>query len=369
MLEKDYQEHYKPLLRDFCQKLKGTNLDFHGIPQLFIPCWGANYGKSDQKIAFIGLETYGWGKDLSKYIEDVLQEHWESSFDNSDFQNLAFRGWGNTRYSFFGFVMYFLAALNGVKNWTVLKWDEKYINILNNFLWGNVSAIERWESYGVDRRIAKPQALEVARNAANELNDFCHMQKLFVPDVTIIMCGRDECNHFLRNTEKQLVSNEDDVRLWQSSDEKIIFNIPHPCRMKYTKGADFFAERIRAKLSEKKLFASLPQFDGYDQDVECALAEIVAELNPEKMSRRTAVANIAGALRKKNMTVMVPTLCDILNDAGYKTTYDEKYLGGRGSYRMVSCTWRYYHDSGKEDVANAIAEAFTKPDGTYAYEC
>ena len=42
--------------------------------------------------------------------------------------------------------------------------------------------------------------------------------------------------------------------------------------------------------------------------------------------------------------------------------------GGRGTYTLIRETWKWvYEELGLEDEATKIAEAYVKPDGTYAY--
>ena len=213
-----YCEFYKPLLRQFCKELtdKLPAESFRGIPHPFIPSWGIRYEQSLVKTAIIGLETCGWAPEISEYIGQVKNEQWNSSFDMSKFQNLDFVNWSNgtmNRYAFWGFVMYFLASLYGVKNWEVLK-QRKHAELLNSFVWGNVCAIERRASQGVSEG-ASPEAHGLARAAAQPLNDFQHIQRLFAPQVTIILCARGDCDNYLRNTEKVQMWDKNGVRLWK----------------------------------------------------------------------------------------------------------------------------------------------------------
>lgn len=62
-------------------------------------------------------------------------------------------------------------------------------------------------------------------------------------------------------------------------------------------------------------------------------------------------------------------LASHLNWNNFLTGYGTKYAGGRGTYTLIKETWRRVHDElGLEDEADAIAKAFVRPDGSYAYE-
>jgi hypothetical protein len=370
-LQKSYIEYYKPLLRKFCKELtdKLPASAYHGIPRPFIPAWGKRYEQSMVKMAFIGLETCGFDPTLPKYIEQVQREEWDSSFDISKFQNIDYVGWTagkGTRYTFWGFVMYFLAALYNVKNWEVLK-QRKHQNLLNCFVWGNASAIECWKSDGIPEG-TDPKAHQIAREAAYPLNDFQHMQTIFTPNVSIIMCCRESCDQFLRNTDKKLLWDQEGVRLWKS-DNAIIFNMPHPNNMRYNKRADHYANIIRTGLKEHGWFQPMKEFMDYDKETTELLNTFFTKCRERAQNTKEAVAFIATELRKQNARMTVRLLCNLLNELGYRTTYGTEYSAGRGSYRMIASAWKHYNDNLKKpDIAENIALAFTKPNGEYAYD-
>ena len=364
-----YCEYYKPLLRQFCNTLtEELPIDsFKGIPHPFIPSWGKRYEQSMVKTAIIGLETCGWSPELPEYIGQVKNEQWESSFDMSEFQNLDYVNWSNgtmNRYSFWGFVMYFLASLYGVKNWEILK-QRKHADILNCFVWGNACAIERWNSHGIPEGTS-PEAHCVARETAQTLNDFQHIQKLFAPQVTIILCSRGDCNAFLRNTDKALLWDRNGVRLW-AVDDNLIFNMPHPNNMRWNYGADYYAKTIRTGLEEHGLFQPMQEFLDCDKEAKTIL-NYFKQCKKYATNTKDAIAFIATELRKQDAKMTVRLLCEILNSLGYHTSYGTEYQAGRGSYRTIACAWRHYQEGlNQPDVAESIALAFTKPNGDYAY--
>lgn len=368
-LIESYREYYKPILRQFCRELTDQlpAESFQGIPHPFIPSWGIRYEQTMVKTAIIGLETCGWAPELHEYIAQVNKEHWDSSFDMSEFRNLDFVNWSNgtmNRYAFWGFVMYFLASLYGVKNWEILK-QRKHADLLNCFVWGNVCAIEGWQSKGIQEGTS-PEAHAIAKKAAHALNDFQHIQKLFGPQVSIILCARGACDNYLRNTGKVLLWDKNGVRLWNSGGS-LIFNMPHPNNMRWNHGADYYANTIRTGLVEHGLFYPLAEFLDCDKEAE-NLLQFFKQCKKHASHTYDAIAFIATELRKQEAKMTVRLLCNLLNNLGYRTTYGSEYQAGRGSYRTIACAWRRYQEGFKQpDVAEAIALAFTKPNGDYAY--
>jgi hypothetical protein len=71
----------------------------------------------------------------------------------------------------------------------------------------------------------------------------------------------------------------------------------------------------------------------------------------------------------KVMSVPVPELAEHLNRNGMRTTYGERYVGGRGVYTLVRQTYNWLADGMHlQEEAEKVAVSFVKDDGTYAYE-
>ena len=64
----------------------------------------------------------------------------------------------------------------------------------------------------------------------------------------------------------------------------------------------------------------------------------------------------------------VPALVQLANRAGYRTNYGAEFSGGRGSYRLVRGAYDRAKKRGDDEAATQIAEAFRKPDFSYAYQ-
>ena len=376
--------HYKPLVEEFATTLTkaGPPERYEKIPELFLPAWGNRYEDSLLRIAFIGRDTATWGKDIHKTIDRVHEGDWSGIFDQSEFRNLDYIGWGNgTRYSFWGFILYFLAWLYGVENWEILK-NKSHTDILNCFAWGNANSVERWDSKTIvkareglsrEERKAFKATHGIVKNASRVFDDYSHFEKLLAPDVVFIMCESSDCDFFLsKSNPGDPIFREDSANLRVFRIGKaLVVNIPHPQGIMYRRDnhkAGYYARQLRSVLEENGAF--LPMKNEFLADAKMAkefLDIFARQLDSKKLKTRDAVVKIAVELRKQDACMTVPCLCHVLNDAGFRTNWGYEYSAGRGSYRMLS--WFYWHfKNEKPDVAEAIAEAFKKPNGEHAYD-
>jgi hypothetical protein len=89
------------------------------------------------------------------------------------------------------------------------------------------------------------------------------------------------------------------------------------------------------------------------------------EMNRKKLY----ILRLGTFLHSHNMTMSALELADHLNRNGFRTAYGTEFEGRRGTYTLITATWRWVHnDLGLEDEARNIAMAFVKPDGTHAWD-
>ena len=378
--------HYKPLVEEFATVLTkvGPVERYAKIPELFLPAWGNRYEKSLLKIAFIGRDTATWGEDIHKTINRVREGDWTGIFDQSEFRNLDYIDWNKkgTRYTFWGFTLFFLAWLYGVENWELLK-QKSHKDILSSFAWGNANSVERWDSSTIQKaragmsreeRKAFKRTHGIVKDASRTIDDYSHFEKLLAPDVVFITCERNDCDRYLSNShpgEPLFRDDSADLRVFKIG-KALVVNIPHPQGIMYRHDehkAEFYARELRSILERNGVF--LPMKNEFLADGKMAndfLNVFARRLDPTQLSARDAVAEIALELRKQDACMTVPMLCKVLNGAGFHPNYGGQYEGGRGSYRMLSWFYRHFNGAEHPDVAEAIAEAFKKPNGEYAYE-
>ncbi len=80
------------------------------------------------------------------------------------------------------------------------------------------------------------------------------------------------------------------------------------------------------------------------------------------------VWGVANGVLKRDTTMTVQELIEILNFNHFKTEGNDVYKGGRGSYHFISELYQYFVQMDNQEAADDIAAAFTKSDGSYAYE-
>jgi hypothetical protein len=85
------------------------------------------------------------------------------------------------------------------------------------------------------------------------------------------------------------------------------------------------------------------------------------------MNKKEYIGHLANVLVSNNTTMTGENIAHHLNEIGFKTSYGTEYEGGRGTYKLISDTYDWFVAKGKQADADNIAHAFTKPDGTYAY--
>ncbi len=89
----------------------------------------------------------------------------------------------------------------------------------------------------------------------------------------------------------------------------------------------------------------------------------------ELTRKRQFVRELANKLFAEGKTIDAADLAMRLNAAGHTTGYGTVFAGGRGTYMLIRGVYHWFDkviDS--HDEATAVARAFTKPNGRYAYE-
>ena len=130
-------------MKSFVKNIKG--LDTDGIPAPHIPIVGETYDQCAYKMAFVGMETYGWG-DIKDFIE--LAE--KSPHDAVTKYEGWFHAGGMVEHSknatFWGFIIAFLARFYQIDEKLLKSKRDNgtYHEILSSIIWGNSNAIERY---------------------------------------------------------------------------------------------------------------------------------------------------------------------------------------------------------------------------------
>lgn len=86
------------------------------------------------------------------------------------------------------------------------------------------------------------------------------------------------------------------------------------------------------------------------------------------MDNKEYVRRLGVFLVDNGMSMDVANLAEHLNWNKFKTSYNTPYQGKRGTYTLVHATYDWLVSISEQVDADKVAEAFRKPDGTYAYQ-
>lgn len=85
-------------------------------------------------------------------------------------------------------------------------------------------------------------------------------------------------------------------------------------------------------------------------------------------NKKVYIWKLAEFLSNNKMRMSGEELAEHLNRNNFLTNYGTEYQGGRGTYKLISETWNWVkNDLHLPEEAEKIADAFVKPDGSYAY--
>ena len=78
---------------------------------------------------------------------------------------------------------------------------------------------------------------------------------------------------------------------------------------------------------------------------------------------------MANFLSRYDIVMSAKELAIHLNDNNFKTNYNEKFKGGRGTYKLIRETWHTLNDElSLPNDAEKIAISFVKSNGDFAYD-
>jgi hypothetical protein len=85
--------------------------------------------------------------------------------------------------------------------------------------------------------------------------------------------------------------------------------------------------------------------------------------------KKLYVWQLAAFLSHFEMKMSWKELADHLNRNRFLTGTGQKYKGERGTYTLIKETYRWVKEElGLKKEASKVAQAFVKPDGSYAYK-
>lgn len=86
------------------------------------------------------------------------------------------------------------------------------------------------------------------------------------------------------------------------------------------------------------------------------------------MDKKEYIRRLANFLIENGTQMSAQELAEHLNRNNFKTGYGTEYEGGRGTYTLIHATYDWLVSIGNQNDANHVANAFTKADGSYAFD-
>lgn len=372
-LKSRYATYYAPHVKKFCDDLSHwPTSDFKKMPSPFLPLFGDRYEAAPLRIVFVGIDTVTWG-DLPTFLKEASVNPEQKLNDEIDaFRGVPFLEWNahiRTRYKFLGFVLFFLAKVYGIGDWTILKRD-KTNDIVRNFAWGNSNAMELYESSCQGSEVPH-ETWKRVKAASEPFDRLSHLLNVLNPNAVIIMNRQLKTKDYFRGLELQMkkVETRDRVDHYQVEPQGVhVFHVPHPRGMLRDGAGEQFATVLASMLKDSRLNADFPGFIALNNDARETKNYLLKHApQPNDKDKYECVHWISQQLHIRRSVMSIPCLTDILNELGYRTNYGTKFDGVRGSYRMVAGAYnRALNNYGQGD-ASTLAGSFVRPNGEYAY--
>ena len=356
-----YLNHYAPLARELSNCLLSADLkEVEKLPQPFFPLFGSNYERSALKVVFIGQDTRGWG-NTSEFLRNP-EDDLNNKLDM--FDSLAFRSWGKTTHTFFGFSMALLASVHGVENWNILKY-KGHEDMLRSFAWGNANSVELFESITKYNPGVPFETWQAAHQACKPINRFAHIHNTLNPRVVILTTHNINKDDYFNGYHLiPVASSNTKIDHFKVSGHEIdVFQTRHPNSMRHVGSPTDILTSLRKALEENNLAPKFPRFSKNDEQAVEIISYLVKN-RPASEDKYNFIAWVAEELSKHGSYMSVPCLAALVNQVGYKTNYGNEFNGKRGTYRLVKGA---YSRQASQEAADKIALAFRKPDFTYAY--
>lgn len=368
------REEYARIVKEFSKKVRG--LDVAGIPAPHIPIVGDSYDRAAYKMAFVGMETYGWGN-----IEDFIR----TAEENPHEAVTKYEGWFNTggmvknsgHGTFWEFIISFLAKFYQIdKNVLKLPNSEgKYHEILSSIVWGNCNAIERYH-VTAKKKGAALDAWKKVKEHSRTLDSINHIIEAANPQIIFITYKHVDKNYLLQTKDLHADVPEIKYAYATKPDESIdyryfylreqqthVFVIPHPTWIDVYSGIGLtkFINSLIETIKNYKIWNQLPQNEQDWEKKELARSS--------SLYKYQLIAELADFLVTRELVMTGEELQSIFNKNNIKTSYGTKYSedGGRGIHRVIKCAWKYFYNKGEQQIALNIARAFVGKNLHYTY--
>lgn len=371
-------EQYAPLIGKFLDDIKG--MDVTGIPAPHIPIMGRSYEAAKYKMAFIGMETYGWTdiNEFCKIAEDDLEK--AVTYKEYTINTLEYLGWAsNYTSTFWGFVWKFLAKFYKI-DLNELVDGKSYKDILTSFIWAETNSIERYHVSAGPNHV-EPKTWETVKRSSICFDSISNLIKSVSPKLIFILNRNVDKDYILNDdavracgvpveNKKEILSFDVDedmkIRYHYLRDDNVhIIALPHPTWMGVYSGfsIDKYVDKVIELINRYQIWPSLPKTadDWKGKVLEYGISSIEY--------KRSFIADLANTLMKNRLVMSGQQLQLLLNMNNILTSHGYEYAesGGRGIHRLISNVWAYYYKNSEYQIAYNIARAFVDQNGEYAY--
>ena len=378
-LKERLREQYAPLVERFVKEV--GELDLKGIPAPHIPIMGKEYVSAKYRMAFIGMETYGW-EDMNIFLDSAKKYSGDAVFlMKSTINNLEHLGWANNYHAtFWGFVFKFIAKFYKV-GFDDLVQKNAYPELLRSFVWGNTNSIERYhitaESNAVNYETwEKVKKASICFDSLNNIVKSVNPKLFFVLNSSV---DKDyiQSDDAVRKLGIPVGNKKDVMRLTVDEDRKIVYyylrdddvhiiSMPHPTWMGLYSGfgIDSYVDIVIDLIHEYNIWDCLPE-SHEDWKGEAQV------IDKSSMSfKRVFLADLAASLMKNNLVMSGQELQKLFNMNSVLTLNGYAYSeeGGRGIHKLITKVWEYYYYEKKDyQTAYNISRAFVNQNGEYAW--
>ena len=377
-LKERLKEQYAPLVEQFVKEINELNVT--GIPAPHIPIMGKNYVSAKYKMAFIGMETYGW-EDINLFLKTARESCGDAVFlMESTINNFEHLGWAkNYHATFWGFVFKFIAKFYKV-GFDDLVNQKAYPELLRSFVWGNTNSIERYHVTAASNAVDQ-ETWEIVKKASICFDSINNIVKSANPRLFFILNSSVDKDYIesddsvrqlgvpvenKKSVMKHVVDDKRKIVYYYLRDDNVhIISMPHPTWMGLYSGfgLDSYVDIAIDLIREYNIWGSIPKshndWKGETQ-----------EINKSSISfKRALIADLAATLMKNNLVMSGRELQALLNMNHVLTQYGSSYSegGGRGIHKLITQVWKYYYEMKDYQTAYNISRAFVNQNGEYAW--
>lgn len=395
-LRKRFQSIYQPLVKAFFEDLEQLNLsekELKAVPSLFLPACGYLYGQSLVKVAVIGESTLRWHEDLFCDLQKIKNGTYDFFASFSHYQGQGPTDWQNPFWKYHAEVLETIYSRRDALS---------YSNpLFSGIAWGNCSPLELHRDNGTGVNIN-----DISKSAYDKISDLVWKHRIsgieffvevFHPDVILYTCRNDNISDKILQTPGiQLYSDDKQpegwvIKVWKYKRAKII-QTQHPSWLGVRKRgekvrANVFGQRVAHKLMQLNCFAPIGTEKHYSSFSDDSIPFFIETLNgvAKQICTNTLedtsnyeflrtlsyklLLSLALELHKQKSTMTAVLACKLLNQVDIFKENNWCYaLERRGPCSTIRGAWNRFDSLNEKEHAAAIAEAFTKLNGNYAWE-